>query len=49
MTSDASAAAALPPIVAEHINAVNAFDTDRIVDTFAPDAYVSSSQPGLVS
>ena len=44
MTSDASAAAALPPIVAEHINAVNAFDTDRIVNTFAPVAYVDDNR-----
>jgi hypothetical protein len=44
MTSDASAVAALPPIVAEHINAVNAFDTDRIVNTFAPDAYVNDNR-----
>ena len=42
MTSDATAA--LPPIVAEHINAVNAFDTDRIVNTFAPDAYVNDNR-----
>ena len=34
----------LPPIVAEHIAAVNAFDTDRIVDTFAPDAYVNDNR-----
>jgi len=32
--------ASLPPVVAEHIAAVNAFDNDRIVATFAPDAYV---------
>ena len=44
MTSDASAMAALPPIVTEHINAVNAFDTDRIVNTFAPDAYVNDNR-----
>ena len=44
MTSDASAAAALPPIVAEHIKAVNALDTDRIVNTFAPDAYVNDNR-----
>jgi SnoaL-like domain len=44
MTSDASAIAALPPIVAEHINAVNAFDTDRIVNTFASDAYVNDNR-----
>jgi ketosteroid isomerase-like protein len=34
----------LPPIVAEHIAAVNAFDTDRIVQTFAPDAYVNDNR-----
>lgn len=28
----------LPAVVAEHIAAVNAFDTERIVATFAPDA-----------
>jgi hypothetical protein len=33
MTSDTSAVAALPPIVAEHNNAVNAFDTNLIVNT----------------
>jgi hypothetical protein len=33
----------LPPIVAEHIAAVNAFDTDRIVNTFAADAYVNDN------
>ena len=33
----------LPPIVAEYIAAVNAFDTDRIVNTFAPDAYVNDN------
>ncbi|HET6920488.1 MAG TPA: nuclear transport factor 2 family protein [Jiangellaceae bacterium] len=33
----------LPPIVAEHIDAVNAFDTDRIVNTFAADAYVNDN------
>jgi ketosteroid isomerase-like protein len=37
-------AAALPPVVAEHIDAVNAFDTDRIVSTFAPDAYVNDNR-----
>jgi hypothetical protein len=35
---------ARPPIVAEHVNAVNAFDTDRIVNTFAPDAYVNDNR-----
>ena len=34
----------LPPVVAEHIAAVNAFDTDRIVATFAPDAYVNDDR-----
>jgi hypothetical protein len=34
----------LPAIVAEHIAAVNAFDTDRIVTTFAPDAYVNDNR-----
>jgi hypothetical protein len=33
MTSDTSAVAALPPSAAEHINAVNACDTDLIVST----------------
>ncbi len=44
MTSDASAIAKLPPIVAEHIDAVNAHDTDRIVNTFAPYAYVNDNR-----
>jgi hypothetical protein len=34
----------LPPIVAEHIAAVNAFDTNRILDTFAADAYVNDNR-----
>jgi hypothetical protein len=34
----------LPDIVAEHIAAVNAFDTDRIVATFTPDAYVNDNR-----
>jgi hypothetical protein len=34
----------LPAIVAEHIAAVNALDTDRIVATFAPDAYVNDNR-----
>jgi hypothetical protein len=34
----------LPAIVAEHIAAVNAFDTDRIVATFAPGAYVNDNR-----
>jgi hypothetical protein len=35
---------ALPPIVAEHLDAVNAFDLDRIMATFAPDAYVNDNR-----
>jgi hypothetical protein len=34
----------LPPIVAEHIDAVNAFDVDRIVSTFATDAYINDNR-----
>jgi hypothetical protein len=35
---------ALPPIVAEHIDAINAFDTERILATFAHDAYVNDDR-----
>jgi hypothetical protein len=31
----------LTGVIAEHIDAVNALDTDAIVATFAPDAYVN--------
>lgn len=34
----------LPHVVAEHIDAVNAFDTERIVGTFAADAYVNDNR-----
>ena len=34
----------LPAIVAEHIAAVNDFDTDRIVATFSSDAYVNDNR-----
>jgi hypothetical protein len=34
----------LPAVVTEHIAAVNAFDTDRIVATFAPDAYINDNR-----
>ena len=44
MTSNSSTAKALPPIVAEYIEAVNALDTDRIVRTFADDAYVNDNR-----
>jgi hypothetical protein len=33
-----------PPIIAEHIDAVNAHDTDRIMRTFAADAYVNDNR-----
>jgi SnoaL-like protein len=35
---------ALPPVVAEFTAAVNAFDNDLIVATFAPDAYVNDDR-----
>jgi ketosteroid isomerase-like protein len=34
----------LPPVLAEHIAAVNAFDTDRVVATFAADALVNDNR-----
>jgi len=34
----------LSGVVAEHIAAVNAFDVERIVATFAPDAYVNDDR-----
>jgi len=34
----------LPRVIAEHIRAVNAFDTDAIVAAFAPDAYVNDNR-----
>jgi nuclear transport factor 2 (NTF2) superfamily protein len=34
---------ALPAVVAEHIAAVNTFNTERIVATFTPDAYVNDN------
>jgi len=33
----------LNPIIAQHIAAVNAFDTDAIVSTFADDAFVNDN------
>jgi ketosteroid isomerase-like protein len=39
MTSNTTAV--LPPIVAEHIDAINASDIERIMATFAHDAYVN--------
>jgi hypothetical protein len=35
-------------VVAEHIRAVNAFDTDAIVATFAKDAYVNDNRREIV-
>jgi len=37
-------ATSLTGIVAEHVRAVNAFDVDRIMATFAPDAYVNDNR-----
>ena len=34
----------LTGVIAEHITAVNAFDVDAIVATFAPDAYVNDAR-----
>jgi limonene-1,2-epoxide hydrolase len=36
--------AALPDVVAEHVAAVNDFDLDRIMATFATDAYVNDNR-----
>ena len=38
----------LSGIVAEHIRAVNAFDTEAIVATFAQDAYVNDNRREIV-
>jgi SnoaL-like domain len=38
----------LPGVVAEHIRAVNAFDTNAIVATFARDAYVNDNRREIV-
>lgn len=38
----------LTGVVAEHIAAVNAFDTDAIIATFAPDAYVNDNRREIV-
>jgi hypothetical protein len=34
----------LPPIIAEHIDGINAHDSDRIMNTFAVDAYVNDDR-----
>jgi limonene-1,2-epoxide hydrolase len=36
--------ASLPPVVADYLAAVNAFDVDAIVAAFAPDAYVNDAR-----
>jgi hypothetical protein len=38
----------IPKIIAEHIRAINAFDTDAIVATFAADAYVNDNRREMV-
>jgi hypothetical protein len=38
----------LSGVIAEHISAVNALDTDAIVATFAPDAYVNDARREFV-
>src|SRR3984957_21159638 len=38
----------LPGVIARHIAAVNAFDTDAIVATFADDAYVNDNRREIV-
>jgi ketosteroid isomerase-like protein len=42
MTSNGTTA--IPPVVAEYLDAVNAFDLDRIMATFASDAYVNDNR-----
>jgi hypothetical protein len=37
-------ATALTGVVAEHIRAINSFDVDAIMATFAPDAYVNDDR-----
>ena len=38
----------IPDIIAEHIRAVNAFDTEAIVRTFAPSALVNDNRREIV-
>ena len=44
MNTTSSVTTDLPAVVAEHIAAVNAFDTERIVATFASDAYINDNR-----
>jgi hypothetical protein len=41
---DPARATELSGVIADHIAAVNAFDTDAIIATFAPDAYVNDNR-----
>lgn len=41
-------ASELPGVIADHIAAVNAFDTEAIMATFAPDAYVNDNRREIV-
>ena len=43
-TAEQPGPATLPDVVAEHISAVNDFDLDRIMATFAVDAYVNDNR-----
>jgi SnoaL-like domain len=43
-TAEQPGPATLPDVVAEHISAVNDFDLDRIMATFAADAYVNDNR-----
>jgi ketosteroid isomerase-like protein len=45
---DKTASAALPGVLAEHIAAVNAFDEDAIMATFADDALVNDARREIV-
>lgn len=38
----------LTGVVADHVAAVNSFDTEAIVSTFAPDAYVNDNKREIV-
>jgi hypothetical protein len=38
----------IPAVIAEHIRAVNAFDTDAILRTFSPDAIVNDNRREFV-
>jgi ketosteroid isomerase-like protein len=38
----------IPTVIAEHLRAVNAFDTDAILRTFAPDAIVNDNRREMV-